>query len=129
MKRASLSAFGIVVAGAALSGIAVQAHHSVAAVYNESKQVTVEGVVMRFQFVDPHPNVRLEVKDRDGKARQWMLEMDNRRELAELGFGTDTLKPGDRIVVTGSRGRSQPHILYIRRLERPSDGFSYQHHQ
>ena len=95
----------------------------------DNKRVTVEGVVTRFQFVHPHPFVRIEVKDPSGKAQQWMLEMDNRGEMVELGFDTDTLKPGDRIKVTGSRARSRPRSLYIRSLERPADGFSYQHHQ
>jgi hypothetical protein len=78
--------------------------------------------------VDPHPWVVMEVKDRNGKAQRWMMEMDNRWELIELGFETETLKPGDRLVVYGSPARRQPHSLYIRKLDRPSDGFTYQHH-
>jgi hypothetical protein len=29
-------------------------------------------------------------------------------------------------VIIGSRARRQPQSLYIRRLERPSDGFAYE---
>jgi hypothetical protein len=72
--------------------------------------------------------VRIEVTDRTGRAQLWMLEMDNRRELAEIGFRNNTLRPGDRIKVTGSRARSWPRGLYIRSLERPADGFNYHHH-
>jgi hypothetical protein len=32
--------------------------------------------------------------------------MDNRWELAELGFTADTLKPSDRVVVSGSPART-----------------------
>ena len=135
MKRRVISAFAVGVAGAApviaamLSGTAALAHHSIDGVYDDNKRVTVEGVVTRFQFVYPHPFLQIEVKDLSGKAQQWMLEMGNRGELAELGFGTDTLKPGDRIKVTGSRARSRPRGLYIQQLERPADGFSYQRRQ
>jgi hypothetical protein len=52
--------------------------------------------------------------------------MDNRSELSEAGMSADTLKRGDRIVVTGSPGRTQPQTLYIRRLDRPADGFWYE---
>jgi hypothetical protein len=52
--------------------------------------------------------------------------MDNRWELVEIGFDSMTLKPGDRIVVTGGPAREQRQSLYIRKLERPADGFSYQ---
>lgn len=126
MKRSILSALGI---GVALYGMAGHAHHSIAGVYDASQRVTIEGVVTQFQFVNPHPFVMMEVKDREGKAQQWRLEMDNRWELAELGFDAKTLKPGDRLVVTGSLARREPHGLYIRRLDRRADGFSYQHHR
>ena len=52
--------------------------------------------------------------------------MDNRFELAGIGMTGDTLKPGDRVVVTGSLGRTEPRTLYIRRLDRPADGFRYE---
>ena len=111
-----------------LSGTTALAHHSLAGIYDDNKRLTVEGVVTRFQFIHPHPVVRIEVKDPSGKAQLWMLEMDNRGELMALGFDTNTLKPGDRIKVTGSRARSRPRSLYIYSRERPADGFSYEHH-
>ena len=123
MKRWIISAFGI---GVAVYATAAHAHHSIAGAYDDSQRVTIEGVVTRFQFINPHPFVVMEVKDDDGKARQWTLEMDNRGELVEIGFDRRTFKPGDRIVVTGSPARTQPQRLYIRRLERPADGFRYQ---
>ncbi|HVH25229.1 MAG TPA: DUF6152 family protein [Vicinamibacterales bacterium] len=109
-------------------GTVVYAHHSIAGIYDDSHPVTVEGVVTRFRFVDPHPFLVMEVKDGHGKPQRWTMEMDNRWELAELGFRTETLKPGDRLVVLGSLARRQPHSLYIRKLDRPADGFTYQHH-
>lgn len=110
----------------ALFGIAVRAHHSIAAVYDYNQRITIEGVVSEFQFVNPHPFVLMDVKDSNEKGQQWRLEMDNRRELAEVGFTRETLKQGDRIVVMGSPARGEAHSLYIRRLDRPSDGFWYE---
>ena len=52
--------------------------------------------------------------------------MDNRFELAGIGVTAETLRPGDRIVVTGSVGREQATSLYVRRLDRPADGFRYE---
>ena len=122
MRRGVLS---LVVAYALLS-IATQAHHSISAVYDDSQRVTIEGVVTQFQFVNPHPLVVMDVKGDDGKTQQWRLEMDTHRELADIGFTSDTLKPGERLVIIGSRARRQAQSLYIRRLERPSDGFAYE---
>ena len=52
--------------------------------------------------------------------------MDNRRELVEIGFTQQTLRPGDSIVVGGSPARHEARSLYVRRLDRPSDGFRYE---
>ena len=113
-------------AGIAISGVAARAHHSIAAVYDSSRQVTVEGAVVRFQFVNPHPLLTIEVTDGGRPAQQWLLEMDNRSELAAVGVTADTLRPADRIVVTGSLAREQANRLYIYRLDRPADGFRYE---
>jgi hypothetical protein len=102
------------------------AHHSISAAYDDGRRVTVDGVVQQFQFVNPHPLVVLQVS-RDGAAPEtWRLEMDSRNELAAIGMNQDTLRQGDRVVVTGSVSRTQPMALYIRSLERPADGFAYE---
>jgi len=105
--------------------VTASAHHSIAAVYDSSQPRTLEGVVTQFAFVHPHPFIVLEVRG-NGKPESWRLEMDNRFELAEIGMTAETLKAGDRVIVSGSPGRVQPLTLYIRKLDRPSDGFQYE---
>jgi hypothetical protein len=102
------------------------AHHSIAGIYDSSKEVTIEGVVSEFQFINPHPFVFVDVKN-DRGTQQWKLEMDNRSELVAVGMNAQTLKRGDRVVVSGSLIRPpQNQALYIRKLDRPSDGFQYE---
>ncbi len=115
------------IVGAALgcASFAAEAHHSIAAVYDSSRQQRVEGIVAEFQFINPHPFVIVTV-DAEGAAESWRLEMDNRFELQGIGMTGETLKPGDLVVVTGSLGRTEPRTLYIRRLDRPTDGFRYE---
>jgi hypothetical protein len=115
------------IAGAALgcASLAAHAHHSIAAVYDGSRQQRLEAVVAEFQFVNPHPFVIVTV-EANGAAESWRLEMDNRGELQGVGMSADTLKPGDRVVVSGSLGRTEPRTLYIRQLDRPADGFRYE---
>jgi hypothetical protein len=112
--------------GLALGGMNASAHHSISAVYDSSKRITVEGVVTRFQFTNPHPILMIDVTDASGTVREWRLEMDNRSELAGVGVTTETFRPGDRVVVSGSLARAQANGLYIQRLDRPSDGFWYE---
>lgn len=112
--------------GLALVVTAVHAHHSIAGAYDSNREVTVEGIVAEFRFVNPHPFVTVEVKTSSGEVQQWKVEMDNRSELADVGMTKDTLKPGDRIVVRGNPANEQPQSLYIRKLDRPADGFRYE---
>jgi hypothetical protein len=103
--------------------VPASAHHSIAGVYDSQRPVTIDGVVVQFQFVRPHPFLDL----RDTRTSQtWRLEMDNRGELSDIGFTAETLRPGDRLVVTGSPGRREANKMYIERLERPADGFGYE---
>jgi hypothetical protein len=113
------------VLGIGISGTVLPAHHSISSFYDSGRQVTVKGTVTEFLFVTPHPFLAIDVTS-DGRPEQWRLEMDNRSELSDVGMTADTLKRGDRIVATGSPGRTQAQTLYIRRLERPADGFWYE---
>ena len=60
------------------------------------KRTTLSAVVKQWRFVNPHPSIVVEVATPGAPARTWTFEMDNRWELAELGFTESTLKPGDR---------------------------------
>jgi len=116
MKRCILS----VLVGIAISVVPGHAHHSIAAAYDTRQEITIEGVVTQFQFINPHPFVMMDVKNGSATV-SWMLELDNRYELVEVGMTSSTLKQGDRIVVTGSPATSGHHSLYTKRLDRPAD--------
>jgi hypothetical protein len=104
---------------------AAEAHHSIAGMYDEGHPVTVDGVVAEFHFVNPHPFVLLQAKNERGGDLTWKLELDNRYELVEVGMTATTLKPGDKLTVSGSPAWKQPNALYVRRLQR-ADGFRYE---
>ncbi len=101
------------------------AHHSIAGVYDSARSATLEGRVIEFRFVNPHPVLVIEVEAPSG-AQSWQLEMDNRFELVAIGMVEATFVPGDRVVATGSLGRTEPQRLYLRKLERPVDGLLYE---
>ena len=110
---------------AATGGATAAAHHSISAVYDSRKPVTVTGSVREFQFVNPHPWIGLDVTSGDG-VRQWRLELDNRWELVDIGMNAGTFKPGDVIVATGSSGRDGARAVYVLRLDRAADGLHYE---
>ena len=124
-----LPTFALIAAVLAVSGATPQAHHSISSVYDSSRRVTLEGVVTQFQLVNPHPFLVIDVADGRGdagKAQSWRLEMDNLWELAAIGITAGTLRPGDRVRVSGSLARAQDQRLYLLRLDRAADGFWYE---
>ena len=88
--------------------------------------MTIEGIVVEFQLVNPHPFLFIDVKGGTGEAQRWQLEMDNRRELVSIGVTASTFKPGDLVVVNGSLSRRSEQKLYLLRLDRRADGFWYE---
>ena len=112
---------------AALSSLVAPAaaHHAITSIYDSGNPITIDAVVVEFQFVNPHPFVVVETNDGNGR-RQWRLDMDNRYELVDVGMSADTLKKGDRVVARGGPARDRSLRIYVRRLERPADGFWYE---
>lgn len=102
------------------------AHHSIAAVYDGSRQMLLTATVTKFDFIHPHPILTVDVLEPHDQIGSWRLEMDNRFELADIGVTAETFRPGDQVFVTGSPGRTAARTLYIRKLERPADGFQYE---
>jgi hypothetical protein len=104
---------------------AAQAHHSLSN-YDQGRDVRADGVVEEFHFVNPHPVLMIAVTDPAGVRQVWRLEMDNLHELDEIGISRTTFKPGDRVTISGNPDRTEPREIYLRRLDRPSDGLHYE---
>jgi hypothetical protein len=100
------------------------AHHSISARFDLSRNVSVEGIVTQFAFRNPHSLVYVD-KDAD-PAQPWVLQWHSTQILRRHGYGPETLKMGDRIVVTGNPARDGSRMLRILTLSRPADGFSYE---
>ena len=121
-----LSTVALAAAALATAALAGAAHHSISPLYDSSKPIKLEGVVLDFQFVNPHPFLIIDVEDRSRAGEQWRLDMDNRRELAGIGMTAATFQKGERVVATGGPARDGSRSLYVRRLDRPQDGFWYE---
>ena len=119
----SLCRLGLVVLALDAS---LDAHHAISAIYDNSKPITIQGTVVEFHFVNPHPYLTIAVVDERGQSQAWQLEMDNRFELVDVGMSADTFKAGDRVVVRGGPARGRSNAAYALRIDRPSDGFRYE---
>jgi hypothetical protein len=116
----------VVLVQTAAAGVPLRAHHSLSGVYDSSNRLSLDATVVEFRFVNPHPLLIVTAAASGERPAEWRLEMDNRFELEAIGMTARTFARGDRVVVNGSRGHGNAHALYIRRLDRPSDGLWYE---
>jgi hypothetical protein len=93
---------------AAVLAAPVSAHHGVAPHYDDSKQVTIEGIVSEFQFINPHAFVYLRAEGNDGQEAIWHCEMASRSVLARNGLTAATFAPGTHVRIVGSQARQNP---------------------
>ncbi len=88
-----------------VAALPVAAHHSFAAEYDSTKPVTLHGAVVRVEWTNPHARFYVEVKDTDGKASTWNLELASPNVLVRQGWTRQSLKIGDEITVQGSMAK------------------------
>lgn len=98
-------------AGLTLISVPVFAHHGDAGRYEDNLTV-LKGTVVELQLISPHSIVVFDVTDESGKTVRWQAEMGARQGMIkDFGWTKDTLKPGDKITVTGRRVKSgQPYM-------------------
>ena len=78
----------------------VWAHHS-AAMFEEKKTITVEGVVKEFQFTNPHSWLLVDVTDKNGKVTTWGFEAEGPSTLQRAGIRPSELPVGTKLTITG----------------------------
>jgi hypothetical protein len=112
-----------VVAGfsALVSAPPLWAHHAFAAEFDEKKPVHfADATVTRFQLINPHSWIYVDVKTPDGKVENWAIEAGSPNVLLRRGITKDSLKPGDKIVVEGYQSKDGSHRANGRDLKLPN---------
>ena len=77
----------------------VFSHHSFMAEYDLNKPITLNGVVTRFIWANPHALFNIDVRDSNGKVTNWTLETACPNALLNRGWSRSSMKAGDRITV------------------------------
>jgi Family of unknown function (DUF6152) len=87
-------------AAVAITSIPALAHHS-AAMFEEKKTITVEGVVKEFQFTNPHSWLLVDVTDKSGKVTTWGFEAEGPSTLQRAGIRPSEFPVGTKLTITG----------------------------
>ena len=97
------------------------AHHGEAN-YDTEKVTSAKGVVTDFQFINPHVQISIDVKNDKGEIEKWVGEARSPAMLARYGgWDKDTIKVGDAITMVGHRTKNGTNFLRLLKIEK-SDG-------
>ncbi len=88
-----------------LAAAPLWAHHAFAQEFDEKKPITLRGTVTKWELINPHSWIHIDVKGTDGKVINWMVEGGSPNNLFRLGFTKDSLPPGTEIVVDGYQAK------------------------
>jgi hypothetical protein len=89
--------------------VAVAAHHSQSE-YNLRAKVEVAGTVTKVEWKSPHAWIYVDVTDDKGQTVNWSFELPSPVTLMRRGWTRESLKPGERVTVTGAPARNYPAI-------------------
>ena len=120
------SSLTLVLIGMFLFGATAYGHHSLSATYDQEREITLEGRLVRFMFRNPHAFVHVEASDADGNLQRWAVEWGGATQLSGQGITRSTFKVGDEVIVTGNPSRnSTDYKVKMNTLFRTSDGFGW----
>jgi hypothetical protein len=91
-------------------------HHSFAAEFDAQKPVTLKGTVVKWEMINPHGWITIDVPGPGGRTDQWMIETSNPNGLMRLGWSKRSLKPGDEITVEAYRAKDGSNTANAARI-------------
>jgi hypothetical protein len=95
------------------------AHHGEAN-YDTEKMVAVKGTVSEFQFVNPHVQISIDVKNEKGEMEKWTGEARSPAMLSRYGgWDRNTIKVGDVITFYGHRTKNGTFFMRLDKIVTP----------
>lgn len=88
------------------------AHHGNSA-YDETVRVPIKGTVTEFVWSNPHSQIYLDVKDKDGTIRHWAVETNSPGILSRAGWTRRSLKAGDEVTIILCPAKNGAPVAYI----------------
>ncbi len=87
------------------------AHHSVPVNFDQSREITIKGVLTEIRWINPHSRFRVDVTNEDGSTVEWLVEMGAINTMRRAGFESDRFTVGDALTIIGRPGRRDRVML------------------
>ena len=95
------------------------AHHSVESQYEVSEIVTIQGVVTKIEWTNPHARFWVDAKNNDGAVSTWEMELPAPNALRLHNVGLDFVKQGDQVTVDLWRAKNGSKLAHALTLTVP----------
>jgi hypothetical protein len=95
------------------------AHHGWAE-FDETKEISLNGTVNDFHFVNPHCVIEFDVTGEKGVVEHWQAEFSSPGPMARKGWTAATLQPGDKISISGHPARNGARAVHATRIRLPN---------
>jgi len=105
--------------GLLAASLPLVAHHSFAAEFDSAKAVTLQGVVTKLDWMNPHIWIYLDTKDDSGTVANWQCEGGPPNTLTRNGWSRDSLKIGDQVNIEGFRSKDGTNTCNARSVKLP----------
>lgn len=101
-----------------LSGMANHgmAHHSSAPHFDKSIHISLDAVVTRWAFVNPHAYLYFDVTEDSGETNNWRCEFSSATNIGRNGFTKETFVSGQHLTILGSPARREDHVCWLESL-------------
>jgi hypothetical protein len=112
----------VLVAGTGLlaATLPLVAHHSFAAEFDSTKAITLQGVVTKLDWMNPHIWIYLDSKDDSGTVAHWQCEGGPPNALTRNGWTKDSLKISDQVTIEGFRSKDGTNTCNARSVKLPN---------
>ena len=107
----------VVLCGFLMAGVGLEAHHSLAGVYDLNKEIVLVGSLTEVRFSNPHSSIRLAVQNQDGSTTEWSLVTASNTVLTRQGVTKSSIKPGEILKITILPARNGNPLGFIKSLE------------
>ena len=97
--------FILSVVGLILGAIPALAHHAFTAEFDAKQPIKLRGTVAKFELINPHSWIHIDVKNPDGTTTRWMIEGGTPNTLLRQGITKKSLPIGAEILVDGYRAK------------------------
>jgi hypothetical protein len=111
----------VVVCGWLMASGSLQAHHSLAGVYDMRKEGEMSGSFVGIKLSFPHGSLSLAVKNPDGSTTEWVMTTGSATTLADSGIAKTAtgLKVGDNITVKYIPARNGSPLGFLKSVTLP----------